>query len=238
MKTPNEIFILVGCEESQAITIALRAKGFQAFSCDLLPCSGGHPEWHIQGDVFNAIDGGTLKTQSGNSVFIYKWHGGIFHPTCTYLTNSGVRWLYPNSLSTNPERWSRLVDAMEFFNKIKKHCRINRILHYALENPIPHKYARDGFGLAKGIGKYDQLIQPYQFGHLEKKATCLWLTGFPQLKHTNNVYDEMMKLDYKDRAKIHYASPGPERAKIRSKTYSGIAEAIADQYGDFLVNNL
>lgn len=222
--------ILIGCEESQAVTIELRKLGHEAYSCDLQPCSGGHPEWHLQIDVFKAIDGGALITQSGESIFIYKWGGAFFHPTCTYLTNSGVRWLYNKDGRQNTERWMNLISAMEFFNKIKRECRRNRIVQYGLENPIPHKYAVNGIADKEGIGKYHQIIQPYQFGHLEKKATCLWLYGLPNLAHTDNVYKEMMKLDYKDRAKIHYASPGPERAKIRSKTYTGIAKAMAEQW--------
>lgn len=94
-----------------------------------------------------------------------------------------------------------------------------------IENPIMHKYAMELIGI-----KPDQIIQPYQFGHMESKATCLWLVGISKLQETNNVYDEMMKLEYKDRAKVHYCSPGPERSKIRSKTYSGIAKAMAEQW--------
>lgn len=238
MRKPEEIYILVGCEESQAITIAFRRLGFQAFSCDLLPCSGGHPEWHIMGDVFECIRSGFKTCQSGESFFIDKWHAGIFHPTCTYLTNSGVRWLYNSDKTHNSKRWSDLSDAMYFFARIQKECILSGVDYFALENPIPHRYAVDGVPGVDGIGKYSQLIQPYQFGHLEKKATCLWLTGFPELQHTNNVYDEMMMLPYAERSKIHYASPGPDRAKIRSKTYSGIAKAVADQWGQFLVDAL
>lgn len=235
MKEFKDLYILVGCEESQAVTKAFRALGVKAFSCDLLPCSGGHPEWHIKGDVLKAIEVKYFRTEDGTEYQIEKWNAGIFHPTCTYLTNSGVRWLYNPDKTHNAKRWADLADAIYFFNAIKNQCILSGIEHFALENPIPHKYAVDGSGGVYGIGPYDQCFHPYHFGHLEKKATCLWLWNLPKLVHTNNVYDEMMKLDYKDRAKIHYASPGPERAKLRSKTYSGIAEALAKQYSAYLL---
>ena len=228
--------ILIGCEESQAVTIAFRELGFEAYSCDIQECSGVHPEWHFKEDVFKVIDGGRLTLQNGEEIFIDKWKAALYHPDCTFLTNAGSRWLYNSDGRQNTQRWFSLIDAMIFFNKLKIKSIRNGIFHFALENPIPHKYAVQDLADKKGIGKYHQLIQPYQFGHLEKKATCLWLYGLPELRHTNNVYDEMMKLDYKDRAKIHYASPGPNRKKIRSKTYSGIATAIAKQWGEFLNN--
>ena len=228
--------ILIGCEESQAITIEFRKLGFEAYSCDIQECSGGHPEWHFNFDVFKAIDGGKLTTESGVEVSIEKWEAAIYHPDCTFITNSGVRWLYEKDGRQNTQRWFSLIDAMIFFNRLKEKSLRNGIFHFALENPIPHKYAVEGIADKKGISKYHQLIQPYQFGHTEKKATCLWLYGFPELKHTNNVYEEMMLLPYAERSKIHYASPGKNRKKIRSKTYSGIAEAIATQWGAFLLN--
>lgn len=241
--------ILVGCEESQAVTKEFRSFGHEAYSCDLVPCSGGHPEWHLQCDVFEAIKGGSLRTQDATEIFIDKWDGGIFHPTCTFLTNSGVRWLFDKYYVYNVKRWEDLRCGIDFFNKIIRECHIAGIQSFALENPIPHKYGANGWDTMfafdntipeqlTGIGKYDQLIQPYQFGHLEKKATCLWLDGLPPLEHTNNVYEEMMQLPYAERAKIHYASPGPERAKIRSKTYSGIAKAMAEQWSEYLLNNI
>lgn len=138
------------------------------------------------------------------------------HPPCDRLANSGVRWLAERDL------WQEMYFACEFFNIFQHYGETgNKIV---IENPIQHKWAREY------ITKYDQIIQPYQFGHLEKKTTCLWLYNVPPLAETNNVYDEMMKLPYKQRAKIHYASPGVNRSKIRSKTYSGIAEAMANQY--------
>jgi hypothetical protein len=203
--------VLIACEYSGTVRDAFIKKGHDAISCDLLPTDIPGP--HYQGDIKDMLS--------------QNWDLIIAHPPCTYLSNSGVRWLYPNKIGTNPARWSYLVDAMSFFNMFNDHnCE-----KIAIENPIPHKYGRDGFGLAKGIGKYSQTIQPYQFGHLESKRTCLWLKGLPPLSETNNVFDEMMLLPYSERAKIHYASPVPDRWKTRSKTYQGIADAMADQWG-------
>lgn len=217
--------VLVACEESQAITIELRKQGIDAYSCDLQPCSGGHPEWHIQGDAI-------IESYSG------KYIAMIAHPTCTFITNSGVCWLYNKDGSRNEERWHNLVKAVKFFNKLKN----APIKYIAVENPIPHKYARDGFSFytpmmgCVGIGKYDQLIQPYMFGEPESKATCLWLKGLPKLKETNNVKHIWKELPKNQAQRLHYLPPVPERAKLRSKTFKGIAEAIAEQWAGFFKN--
>jgi len=209
MKKPEDFKILVGCEESQAVCIAFRELGFEAYSCDLLPCSGGHPEWHIQGNVVNQL---------------YKqWDLIIAFPPCDRLANSGVRWLAERQL------WDEMYFGCEFFNIFQSLGESG--VKVAIENPIQHKYAREY------ISKYDQIIQPYQFGHMEKKATCLWLYGLPKLTETNNVYCAMMKLPYKDRAKIHYCSPGPNRSILRAKTFPGIANAMAEQWGNYLLNS-
>ena len=143
-----------------------------------------------------------------------EWDLIIAHPPCTYLSNSGVC-----HLKTDPTRWDKMLAATEFFNKILK----ARCAKICIENPIPHKY---------GVGKtYTQIIHPWQFGHTETKATCLWLKGLPKLVETNNVKEAMLKLPKKEVQRLHYLSPGPERAKLRSKTYSGIAKAMAEQWG-------
>lgn len=216
------ISAIVECEESQATTIELRALGVEAYSRDILPCSGGHPEWHKQEDAIQGLGEYTDLR--------------ICHPPCTILTNSGVRWLVRGGVRINPERWDELEEAIIFFNKFKR----ANSLGIGIENPVPHKYARDGFvnrhgRRVEGIGMYTQTIQPWQFGHLETKRTALWLINLPKLIPTKNVYAEMMELDYADRAKVHYASPGPDRAKIRSKTYSGIAKAMADQWSNYIL---
>jgi hypothetical protein len=200
---------LIGCEESQEVTKAFRNKGHEFYSCDLQECSGGYPQYHIQDDVLNHLVG-------------RDFIGG--HPDCTYLTNSGVRWLYNKDGSKNSERWIKLEKAVNFFNALRKN-----IKRGYLENPIPHKYARDGFISAvdgrwvDGIGKYTQIIQPWQFGHGETKATCLWLVNLPKLKPTNIVEGREQR--------IWKLPPSKDRAKLRSKTYPGIAKAMAEQWG-------
>jgi len=216
--------ILVACEESQAVTIELRKLGHEAYSCDLKKCSGGKPQWHLKCDVLSVIDGGAFVTESGEEIVIDKWDMMIAHPVCKFLTNSGVRWLWIGKKSDgikNFERWDNLKKGAEFFVKLMN----ADIPLIAIENPIPHKYAIDLIG-----SKYDQLVQPYHFGHTESKATCFWLKGLNSLVHRNNVYKQMMKLPKKERCKVHFASPGPDREALRSKTYQGIARAMAEQW--------
>lgn len=215
MKEPKDIRVLIACEESQAVCIAFRERGFDAYSCDLQDCSGGHPEWHIKGDVLNVIND--------------DWDMMIGHPTCTFLTNSGVCWLWDKSGNKNSQRWSSLYDGATFFKKLLE----SDIQFIAIENPIPHKYAVELIGR-----KYDQCIQPYQFGHPESKATCFWLKGLPKLTETNNVKDEWKALPKNQAQKLHYLPPGPDRAKLRSKTFQGIAAAMAEQWGDHLLKVL
>ena len=202
--------VLVACEESQTVTKAFRAAGHEAYSCDVLPCSGGRPDWHVQTDV---------ETQ------LYKgWDLMIAHPPCTYLCNSGVRWLHEPTptLRLDKTRWDNLDSGAEFFRTLLN----SGIPKIAVENPIPHKYA------VKRIGaKYDQLIQPWMFGHKETKVTCLWLKGLPFLEPTTNLKEETKALPKKQRHRIRHASPGPKRSQLRSKTFSGIAEAMAQQWG-------
>lgn len=208
--------VLIACEESQTVCKAFRAKGYEAYSCDLQECSGGKPDWHIKDDIKNHLDENIFGA----------------HPDCTYLTNSGVCWLYNKDGSKNIERWIKLEQAVNFFNLLKAHIKKGY-----LENPIPHKYAREGFysvtsGLwVQGIGQYTQVLQPYMFGHLERKATCLWLINLPNLKEVNNVYEQMKSLPKNEQQRIHYLPPSKDRAKLRSKTFIGIADAMADQWG-------
>ena len=209
MKVPSDFKILIACEESQAVCIEFRKLGFQAFSCDLQICSGGHPEWHIIGDAISVLNS-------------KKWDLVIAHPPCTRMANSGVMWLEKRNL------WSDLDKATDFFNEFVRYGKSGNKI--AIENPIPHKYA------VEKIGKYSQVIQPYMFGHTERKATCLWIFGLPELKETNNVMEEMKKLPKNEQQRIHYLPPGKERAKLRSKTFPGIAQAIAAQWGSFLLN--
>lgn len=195
--------ILIACEESQEVCKAFRRRGHEAYSCDIEPCSGGHPEWHIQQDVTELLK--------------EKWDMMIAHPPCTYLANSGVCWLVKD-----PQRWDLLKDGAEFFRKLLN-ADIPKI---AIENPIQHKYAREMIGK-----RYTQIIQPWMFGHTESKATCLWLKGLPVLYATNDVKKEMLLLPKNEQQRLHYLPPSKDRQKLRSKTYRGIAEAMAEQWG-------
>ena len=211
--------VLVACEESQAVCKAFREKCHEAYSCDIQDCSGGHPEWHIKGDATEAL-------------YSKNWQLIIAHPPCTFMANSGVRWLFDSNGKRIAKRWVDLYRALKFWNEFIIYQEYTGV-SMAIENPIPHRYAKNSVeGWPKGIGNYNQIIHPWQFGHLETKQTCLWLHNLPLLMPTNNVQEEMMKLPYGQRAKVHHAPPGPERAKIRSKTYEGIAKAMADQWGD------
>lgn len=195
--------ILIGCEESQEVTKAFRALGHEAHSCDLLDCSGGRPEWHIKGDVVD-------QAYSGN------YDMGIFHPPCTYLANSGVRWLnIVDGKITNDIRRQEMLWASRLFRDL-----LNAPIKYiAVENPIPHKYA--------ALPKYSQIIQPWQFGHGETKATCLWLKNLPLLQPTKIVEGREQR--------IWKLPPTADRQRIRSKTFTGIAEAMANQWGQYLM---
>jgi len=188
--------VLVACEFSGIVREAFRKRGHVAWSCDLLPAEDGS-EFHIQGDVL--LHGIQLRP---------GWDLMIAHPPCTYLANSGARWLV-----NNPVRQKAMRAACEFFMRLR-YAPIDRI---AIENPIPHKHAREY------MGNYTQLIQPWQFGHGETKATCLWLKNLPKLVPTNIVEGRTPR--------VHHASPGPDRWKERSRTLQGIADAMADQWG-------
>lgn len=186
--------VLIACEYSAKVRDAFRAKGHDAWSCDLLACDGD-PTWHIQGDVLEVIDRG--------------WDLMIAHPPCTYLCNSGVRWLH-----SDPARWEEMRQGAEFFKKL-----LNApIAKKGIENPIMHKYAAEIIGR-----RQDQIVQPWHHGHGETKGTGLWLEGLPLLKPSNIV-------EGRD-ARIHKLPPTKDRWKIRSETYAGIAAAMADQWG-------
>ena len=175
--------------------------GHEAMSCDLLPTDAPGP--HYQGSVFDIINDG--------------WDLMIAHPPCTYLTNSGVCWLHKD-----PSRWALLDEGAAFFKALMD----APIPRKCLENPIQHKYARERIGR-----KQNQIIQPWMFGHMEQKATCLWLEGLPLLEPTNNVKEQMMTLPKNQRERLHYLPPSVDRWKLRSTTYQGIADAMAAQWG-------
>ena len=194
--------ILVACEYSGRVRDAFIAKGHDAMSCDILPTDVDGP--HYQGDVFD-LD-------------LSQFDLMIAHPPCTYLTNSGVSWLHKDQ-----SRWAKLDDGAAFFKRLLN-APVPRI---CIENPIMHKYAKERIG---GV-KQTQVIQPWMFGHMEQKATCLWLKGLPPLVETNNVKAEMLELPKRERERLHYLPPSADRWKLRSTTYQGIADAMAEQWG-------
>lgn len=198
--------ILVSCEESQAVTIALRKLGHEAFSNDLKPCSGGHPEWHLQMDCFEAI---AMK----------KWDLLIAFPTCTYLTVSANKWYKDqparkSGALVGAERREAREEAVDFFMAFVN-ADVPRI---AIENPIGIMSTR--------YRKPNQVIQPWMFGHGETKATCLWLKNLPNLKPTNIVEGRV--------GAMHLLPKTDNRAELRSKTYQGIADAMAKQWSECL----
>lgn len=202
--------ILVACEESQSVTKAFRARGHEAYSCDILDCSGGHPEWHIQGDVLSELK--------------KDWDMVLAFPPCTHLAVSGAAHFAAKRAD------GRQQEGIDFFLEFTKLDHVPRV---AIENPI-------GI-MSKLYRKPNQIIQPYQFGEDASKRTCLWLKGLPNLIETNRVQGRMVTTP-SGKVVERWANqcsnyghdktaPSPERSRIRSKTYSGIANAMADQWG-------
>lgn len=186
--------VLIACEESQTVCKALRVRGFEAYSCDVVDCSGGHPDWHIKDDVLKHLGDG--------------WDMAICFPPCTDLAVSGARWFEQKRLDGRQQK------SIEFFMQFTK---LN--IPTAIENPISI--------MSSVYRKPDQIIQPWMFGHGETKATCLWLFGLPKLIPTNIVSGREQH--------IWKMPPSETRGKERSKTFSGIAEAMATQWGNYLL---
>lgn len=217
--------VLIACEESQAVCKAFRSLGHEAYSCDTQECSGGHPEWHIQGDAIEAAYG-------------QDWDMMIAHPPCTYLAVSGARWMYhPEDKDLpfedrrphpkHPHRKRQQAKAMEFVLKLSS-APIPRI---AIENPVSV--------ISSKWRKPDQIIQPWQFGHEATKSTCLWLQGLPLLQPTD-IVSKGERVVFKS-GKSHpawyaeafnKARTREDRSKMRSKTFEGIANAMAKQWGN------
>jgi len=191
----------VACEFSGTVREAFKKRGHNVLSCDLLPTT--IPGNHYVGNI--------------KDVLYDKWDMLIGFPPCTYICNSGVQHLYKDK-----SRWLKMITGALFFRDLLT----ANIPQICIENPIPHKYS-----LRHIEQKYTQLIQPYQFGHTERKATCLWLKGLPPLKETNNVKSAMLKLPKKQSQANYYTRPGKDRGLLRSITYTGIAEAMANQWG-------
>ena len=219
--------VLVACEESQAVTIELRKLGHEAYSCDIIECSGGHPEWHIRGDalmiinpnIFGDID--FFTDDQKEHIVRGKWDMIIAHPPCTYLSNAGARHLWKGH-QLNQERYKKGLEAkavfMAFFN-----ADCPRI---AIENPIPSKVFE--------LPKYTQTVQPYEHGHPYTKKTCFWLKGLKPLAPTNVVEPEATWCpsgSYSGKhGDKHRGVFTKDRAKNRSKTFPGIAKAMAEQW--------
>ena len=199
MNSRKNIRVLVACEFSGRVRSAFRRRGFDAWSCDLLPAEDGSP-YHIEGDVLRVLNNG--------------WDLMIAHPPCTYLCNSGVRWLHER-----PDRWQKFEEAVDFFLTLW-----NAPIEYiAIENPVMHKYARER------IGPPSQYIQPYEFGEPVSKKTGLWLKNLPPLMPTEIFPREKAK------QMIWLMPPSSDRPKRRSVTFRGIAEAMAEQWGSFIL---
>lgn len=197
--------VLIACEFSQVVTKAFRARGHTAYSCDLLDCEGGHPEWHFKKDVFEAISS-------------QKWDLMIAHPPCTYLCVSGIHW------NNRGRGWDNTYKAIDFV-KALFNADIPRI---AIENPIGV--------LSSHIGKPNQIVRPYNFGHDAAKSTCLWLKNLPKLEHTDYIPPRIIngKKRWSNQCENggqDKLGPSKDRWKIRSITYQGIADAFAEQWG-------
>ena len=217
--------ILVACEESQAVTKELRSLGHEAYSCDIIDQSGGHPEWHIKGDALQLINGFCeFETTDGVKHSVNsRWDLLIAHPPCTYLSNAGACRLYPVKGQLNKERYKKGLEAKAFFMEfIRADC--DRI---AVENPIPSKVFE--------LPPYTQIIQPYEYGHPFTKKTCLWLKGLPKLMPTDVVDPKGPYVCgnaeiWKKQAQNGIVYGKEKSAKHRSKTFIGIAKAMAIQW--------
>ena len=222
--------VLVACEESQVVCIAFRERGHEAYSCDIQACSGGHPEWHIRGDALNVLHGGNFATDDGTEHYIPKWDMMIAHPPCTYLSNVANR---SYSLRCTPasivvERWRLRCEAVVFFMQLML-APIERI---AVENPV-------GF-MNTVYRKADQIIHPYMFSdgpddkdNFVTKRTCLWLKNLPKLQPTyhGKKPDNVALFGLSPSGKVYTWQTVVSRdAKVRSKTFRGVAAAMAQQW--------
>jgi site-specific DNA-cytosine methylase len=227
MKTKNRFKILIGCEESQAVTTEFRKFGFDAYSCDLKDCTGNEPQYHIKDDIFKVIK-------------MDDWKCLIAFPPCTHLALSGAAWF------EQKRKDGRQQQAIDFFLNLAN-CKIE---HIAIENPRNI--------MSKHFRKPDQIIQPYYFGDQAQKTTCLWLKNLPKLYHNKSINLFDSKITHTDPGQFFHWIDGKtgkhkkqpmwyyqaafashkdgKRSTIRSKTFPGIAKAMAEQWGNFLLN--
>lgn len=218
--------VLVACEESQEVCKAFRKIGCEAYSCDIQEPSGGHPEWHILGDAVAVLKGGKIITMDDEEHDVGKWNLLIAHPPCTYLTKAGGNRLVVNG-EIQTDRYEKGCEARDFFLKFWN-ADVNKV---AIENPIPLKIF--------GLPPYSQIIQPYMFGNPYLKTTCLWLKNLPGLFATDIVVPTSKWVSATDHRAVKvndaWAKSGCRTAKQRSKTFSGVAKAMAEQYGRELI---
>ncbi len=219
--------VLVACEESQRVCSEFRKLRHEAYSCDVQEPSGGRPDWHILGDAVPVLRGGQIVTMDGKSHYVDKWDLIIAHPPCTYLSNAGACRLYPRKGQLDQDRYQKGLAAKEFFMQFyNADCE-----HVAIENPIPSKVF--------DMPSYTQIIQPYEHGEPYSKKTCLWLRGLPEIKPSQMVEDYKPYVSCgtsankgnKDKAGV---SRSGGAAKVRSRTFKGIARAFATQWSEYL----
>ena len=227
--TDRPLRVLVACEESQTVCKAFRERGHEAYSCDVIRCSGGHPEWHIMMDARAVINGGVVRLQNGTKIEVPKWDIIIAHPPCTYLTNVATK---HHSLNCSPINWINArtlnrIEAMRFFmDCVNAQC--DRV---AIENPI---------GIMNtAYRKPDQIIHPYYFAESENdtenyatKSTCLWLKGLDPLRKKSELPKPKIDYFYPSGKRMCWEeSVNVNRACVRSKTFPGVAKAMAEQWG-------
>lgn len=218
--------VLIACEESQRICLEFRKRGHNAFSCDLQECSGGMPQYHIVGDCLNLLNGFCIFKTQDNQIHCIgkKWDLIIAHPPCTYLSNVGAVRLFPQKGKLNIERYKKGLEAKDFFMQIYN-ADCDKI---CIENSVATKIYN--------LPNYSQIIQPYEFGHPYSKKTCLWLKNLPPLFPTKIVKDNIISW-VSGGSKDQHGNPRKNKgtvfrdSKTRSKTFQGIAQAMAKQWG-------
>ena len=224
MRSPEDIRVLVGCERSKSVRNAFLALGYDAYSCDLQEAEGGNDNRHIQDDIRTVIEHGERDLLT------------VMHPPCTRLCNRGVRWLsVPPVGRTREEMWEELREGAELFSAC---WNVTSIPHVAVENPVMHKHAK---ALIENYEPAAQHIQPHQFGEPFFKSTGFYLRKLPKLTPTNQLTPPLKKQEperHKEWSAIHRASPGKERSNIRSRTFAGVADAIAQQWGGHVLSSL
>lgn len=208
----DKLKVLVACEESQTVCKAFRELGHEAYSCDIQDCSGGHPEWHLKQDVLPLLH--------------EHWDLIIAHPPCTYMSKAGARWMYPTAGNLSEERYKLSQQAKDFFMEFYN-CDCE---HVAIENPVPLKVV--------GLPKPTQSIQPYEFGEPYSKKTLLWLKGLPELQPTKILTEHTpwMPSNTGGFSRGQGGSRGiAHDPKTASKTFQGIADAMAKQWSEYLI---